>query len=66
MELQDFGPVAQSKELFTQAASSKLQSNKLVAITLVALITGVAIGYIFWKEHNILLSKIVPSKELKS
>ncbi len=23
-------------------------------------------GYVFWQEHNILLSKIAPSKELKS
>jgi hypothetical protein len=53
-------------QYITQAASSTLQSNKLVAITLVALITGLAIGYIFWQEHNILLSKIAPSKELKS
>ena len=67
MELQDFGPEAQSKELFAREASSKLQSNKpLVAITLIALITGLAIGYIYWQKHNILLSKIAPSKELKT
>ena len=66
MELQDFGPVAQSKEIFTQGVSSKMESDKLIGIALVALITGLAIGYIFWQEHNILLSKIAPSKELKS
>jgi hypothetical protein len=66
MELQDFGPVAQSKEIFTQGVSSKMESDKLIGIALVVLISGVAIGYVYWQEHKILLSKTAPSKELKS
>jgi len=47
MELQDFGPVAQSKEIFTQGVSSKMESDKLIGIALVVLISGVAIGYVY-------------------
>ena len=63
MELQEFGPVAQSKALFNEATSSNLQAYKLMNIAAILLIAGFAVGYVHWQQKNIQLIQPKGSKE---